>query len=75
MVIKNRVIGNGIFMEKETFYWNRYCDIKIIIRNWIFCKLNLKGSWIGINGNWIRNLIKNVVNWDGNVLILIELKN
>ena len=41
--------------------------------NWIFYELRLKCSWIGINDNWIWDLIINVVNWDGNVLIIIEL--
>ena len=34
------------------------------------CKLGLKSSWIGISGNWIWNLIKNVVKWDVKVLVI-----
>ena len=72
MEIKNEVIENGIFIRRNVlletllWYWNYYL-------NWMFCKLRLKSIWIGINDNWIWNLIKNVVNWDGNVLVIIEL--
>ena len=57
--------GN-VLLETLLWHWNYYL-------NWIFYELRLKYSWIGINDNWIWDLIINVVNWDGNVLIIIEL--
>ena len=63
----------GLFIKRKgnVLIRNVIVILKNYYLNWIFCELRLNNNWIGINGNWIWNLIKNMVDWNVNVLIII----
>ena len=68
-------IGNKCFWKIEYLIkWIILLKIVIVILKLLFelniYELDLKGSWIRINDNWIWYLIENEVNWDVNVVII-----
>ena len=61
-------LENGIFNKMDYFIKNVIVILKLLFELNIY-ELNLKGSWIRINDNWIWDLIEKEVNW--NVIIVI----